>query len=116
MLRNHRTGRNRLNMSRQDAQNIIDGGGTMTSRMWGADVFHEDNLIGVTRSWVAAWDGGLSAEFDRSVSGAVLDEDWDGGDEVYATVSLYVPVSGQTRSFRSDTVVAHFWGGPLGAP
>jgi hypothetical protein len=57
MLRNHRTGRNRLNMSRQDAQNIIDGGGTMTSRMWGADVFHEDNLIGVTRSWVAAWDG-----------------------------------------------------------
>lgn len=105
-----------VNMSRSDALNIIAGGGTMTARMWGADVFHEDNLIGVTRSWMEAGDeenGGLGAEFDRSVSGSVLNEDWEGGDEVYATVSLYVPVSGTTRNFRSDTVVAHFNGGPL---
>jgi len=103
-----------VNMSRADAQNIIDGGGTITARMYGSDSFFDDNLIGVTRSWVSAWDGGLSAEFDRSVNGSVLDEDPEGEDEVFARVSLYVPVSGNTRTFRSDEVSASFWGGPLG--
>jgi hypothetical protein len=103
-----------VTMSRQDAQNIIDGGGAITARMWGSDPVFDDNLIGVTRSWVSAWDGGLSAEFDRSVSGSVLDEDPEGLDEVYALVSLYVPVSGTTRTFRSPDVEAFFWGGPLG--
>jgi hypothetical protein len=100
-----------VNMSRQDAQNIIDGGGTMTSRLWGSDPFQDDNLKGITRSWVAAGDGGLSAEFDRSISGAVLDEDPEGGDEVFATVDLYVPVSGTTRQFRSENVHHFFFGG-----
>jgi hypothetical protein len=103
-----------VNMSQQDAQNIIDGGGQITARMYGSDSFFDDNLQGVTLSWVSAWEGGLSAEFDRSISGGVLDEDPEGEDEVYALVSLYVPSSGNTRTFRSDEVEAFFWGGPLG--
>jgi hypothetical protein len=103
-----------VNMSQQDAQNIIDGGGDITARMWGSDTVFDDNLQGVTRSWVSAWEGGLSAEFDRSMSGGVLDEDPEGEDEVYALVSLYVPSSGNTRTFRSEEVEAYFWGGPLG--
>jgi hypothetical protein len=80
-------------------------------RLWGSDPFQDDNLKGITRSWVAAGDGGLSAEFDRSISGAVLDEDPEGGDEVFATVDLYVPVSGNTRQFRSENVHHFFFGG-----
>jgi hypothetical protein len=103
-----------VNMSQGDAQDIIDGGGAPYARLYGADPFFDDNLQGVTRSAVWTWEGGLSAEFDRSISGGVLDEDPEGGDEVFALVSMYVPDSGNTRTFRSDTVVAHFWGGPLG--
>jgi hypothetical protein len=103
-----------VRMSQQDAQNIIDGGGAINARMYGADAVFDDNLQGVTRSWVSAWEGGLSAEFDRSISGGVLDEDPEGVDEVYARVSLYVPSSGVTRNFNSPEVEASFWGGPLG--
>jgi hypothetical protein len=105
-----------VNMSQQDAQNIIDGGGSITARMYGSDSIFDDNLQGVTRSWWSAWEGGLSAEFDRSICGGVLDEDPEGVDEVYALVSLYDPRSGGTRTFRSDEVDASFWGGPLGCP
>jgi hypothetical protein len=103
-----------VTMSQSDAQNIIDGGGAISARMYGADAVFDDNLQGVTRSWWSAWEGGLSAEFDRSISGGVLDEDPEGVDEVYARVSLYVPSSGVTRYFNSPEVEASFWGGPLG--
>ena len=96
-----------INMARPDAQNIIASGGEMPPDV-GRRRVHEDNLIGVTRSWVARREGGLSAEFDRSVSGVNPQRGLEGGDEVYARVRVYVPVSGSTQSFRSDTVVAHF--------
>jgi hypothetical protein len=103
-----------VKMTQSDAQNIIDGGGQISARMWGSDTIFDDNLQGVTLSWWSAWEGGLSAEFDRSIWGGTLDEDPEGVDEVYARVSLYVPVSGATRTFTSDEVEASFWGGSLG--
>jgi hypothetical protein len=103
-----------VKMSQHDAENIIAGGGSITARMWGSDPVLDDNLQGVTRSWVRAWEGGLSAEFDRSIWGGTLDEDPEGLDEVYAKIELYVPSSGNTRTFRSANVEASFWGGSLG--
>jgi hypothetical protein len=101
-------------MTQQDAQNILNGGGTITARMWGSDSIFDDNIQGVTLSWVSAWEGGLSAEFDRSIWGGYLDEDPEGEDEVYAKVSLFDPRSGSTRNFTSPEVDAFFWGGTLG--
>lgn len=105
-----------VTMSQADAQNIIDGGGGITARMYGSDSIFDDNLQGVTRTSMSAWEGGLSANFDRSICGGVLDEDPEGEDEVYALASLYDPRSGRTRTFRSEEVEAFFWGGPLGCP
>jgi hypothetical protein len=97
-----------INMTEPEAEAIIARSNEMSARMYGADPAFDDNLQGVTRSWRDAWEGGLSIEFDRSMSGGTLNEDPEGGDEVYALVRVYVPVSGVTRTFRSDTVVAHF--------
>jgi hypothetical protein len=103
-----------VKMTQQDAQNIIDGGGQITARMWGSDSIFDDNLKGVTLSWVSAWEGGLSAEFNRYIWEGDLDEDPEGVDEVYAKVELYIPSSGVTRTFRSPEVETTFSGGPLG--
>jgi hypothetical protein len=103
-----------IDMTRADAQNIIDGGGSIGASVYGEDLWSDNQLTGITRKQYFASDVGLSAEFDRVVNGSVLDEDWEGQDEVYALVRLYVPVSGNTRTFRSDTVDANFFGGPLG--
>lgn len=103
-----------VNMHRDDAQRIIDGGGSIGASMYGSDLFSDNHLASVTRRQLFAWEGGLSAGFQRRIQGSVLDEDWEGEDEVYALVRLYVPVSGATRTFRSDQIDGYFFGGPLG--
>jgi hypothetical protein len=103
-----------INMTRADAQNIINGGGSIGASLYGSDLISDNHLTSVTRRQLVAGDGGLGISFQRRIQGGVLDEDWDGEDEVYALVRVYVPVSGVTRTFRSDTVHANFFGGPLG--
>lgn len=39
-----------VHVSQADAQNIIDGGGSITARMYGSDSVFDDNLHGVTQS------------------------------------------------------------------
>ena len=99
-----------VSMSRQDAQNILDHQGEeFSARLYGDDGWwsDDDDLGAVPVTWSAAGDGGLSAELDSVAPRGRLDEDRD-EDEVYAIISLYVPSSGITRTFRSDTVHGDF--------
>jgi hypothetical protein len=96
-----------VDMSQRDAQNIIDAPGEeFSATLCGADSFFDDTLTSNPVTWSSAWEGGPSAEFDTTASGGLLDEDWDGDDEVFARVWLYVPSTGRTRSFRTNEVSA----------
>jgi hypothetical protein len=99
-----------ITMSRQDAQNIIDAPGQeFSATLYGEDTFYDDTLKAFPVTWSAAWDGGLSAEFDVHASAELLNEDWEGmDDEIFAVVRLYVPSTGKTRTFRTNTVVEPF--------
>jgi hypothetical protein len=97
-------------MSQHDAQNIVDDGGVIWAVAWGADPVSDDYLQGIGRTRVWSWERGLSAEFEESIYGGTLDEDFPDADEVYALVNLYLGESGRTRTFRSDTVEASFNG------
>jgi hypothetical protein len=100
-----------IQMSRQDAQTIIDENG----RGWGQPLAalimahdHDDpaddttGLFELHPIYVTAWDGGLSAEFSLQVGAEAFDEDKDGEDEVCARVILYFdPHTNQERIFHS---------------
>lgn len=96
-----------ITMSRSDAQAIIDQpGDPIDAWAMGADWF--DNAeFRIPLSWVAAGDGGLSAEMDIRVPYAALDEDSDGGDELYARVRLFDQRT-STRTFRSNELHSPF--------
>jgi len=95
-----------VNMSRQDAQNIIDAPGQeFSATLYGEDTFFDDTLKAIPVTWSSAWEGGLSAEFDVYASAALLDEDsTDPTDEIFAKVKLRIPSTGATRSFRTNNV------------
>jgi hypothetical protein len=96
-------------MSRQDAQSFIDNPGEeFSAKMYGDDPHWDNFLFYLPVTWSAAWDGGLSAEFDVVVDGSALDEDWEGDDEVYARIGLFDPRSGETRYFNTDVVTFAF--------
>jgi len=68
------------------------------------------SLFEVRRRSVVAGDSGLSAEFYMEVSSKDLDEDKDGGDEVYARVILYDPRYREPRIFHSGIISANYGG------
>jgi hypothetical protein len=92
-------------MSRQDAEAILaQAGSAFSAAMIGDDPSYDNFLTYVNLTWEAAWDGGLSAEFDQLIPASLLDEDsswFDNRDEVYARVSLYDARSGTTRVFNT---------------
>ena len=96
-----------VRMSRGDAQNIIDQpGDAFDSWAMGADWF--DNAeFKIPLSWVRAGDNGLSAEFDIRVPYNALDEDPDGGDELYARTRLF-DTRTSTRTFKSKELHSPF--------
>jgi hypothetical protein len=97
-------------MAQRDAQNIVDDGAVISAVLWGSDPFADDYLEGITRMRVWVTDRGLSAEFERSVSGETLSEDEPDGDELYALVTLRFSATGLTRTFRSANVEDSFHG------
>lgn len=94
-------------MSRGDAQNIIDQPGTpVDAWAMGADWF--DNAeFRVPLSWVQATDNGLSAQFYIRVPYNALDEDPDGGDELYARVRLF-DTRTSTKTYKSKELHSPF--------
>jgi hypothetical protein len=96
-------------MSQRDAQNIIDAPGEeFSATLYGEDTFFDDTIKSFNVSWSSAWEGGLSAELDTTASGEQLDEDWDGDDELFAILRLYIPSTGATRSFRTSDIEDSF--------
>jgi len=98
-----------VDMSRQDAQTFIDHPGEeFSAKLFGDDPVWDNALKNVPVTWSAAWDGGLSAEFDVVVDGAVLDEDSDGRDELYGRVRLWDPRTNTTRTFYTNVLTGHY--------
>jgi hypothetical protein len=92
-------------MSRQDAEAILaQPGSAFSAAMIGDDPSYDNYLTYVDLTWEVAWDGGISAEFDRLIPASLLNEDnswFDNRDEVYARVSLYDARSGTIRVFNT---------------
>lgn len=96
-----------VKMSRADAEAIIaQPGNPFDDWAMGADWF--DNAeFNIPLTWVRATDNGLSAEFDINVPYNALDEDPDGGDELYARVRLFDQRT-STRTFKSKELHSPF--------
>ncbi|MEV4891183.1 hypothetical protein AB0K48_17515 [Nonomuraea sp. NPDC055795] len=101
-----------VTMSQSDAQAIIDAPGEpFSAKTFGEDPAFDNALFSVPVSWVSAWSGGLSAEFDIRVGGNRLDEDnsWtDNKDDVYAKVWLVDARINRTHEYRSVTLHEHY--------
>ncbi|GAA0970748.1 hypothetical protein GCM10009555_020160 [Acrocarpospora macrocephala] len=99
-------------MSRADAQAIIDHPGEeFSAKIIGDDPVYDNSLVSVPVTWSAAWEGGLSAEFDRLATFAQLNEDegfFDGYvDELFGRIVLADPRTG-TRSFDSAVITGYY--------
>lgn len=96
-----------VRMSRADAQAIIDqNGDPFDAWAMGADWF--DNAeFRIPLTWARAGDAGLSAAMDIRVPYNALDEDSDGGDELYARVRLF-DQRVSTRTFKSKELHSPF--------
>jgi hypothetical protein len=98
-----------VHMSQQDAENIINAPGQeFSAKIWADDPIWDNALKNIPVTWVAAGPEGLGAEFDTVMTSHELDEDSDGGDELYSVVKLYIPSTGDTRSFTSHNVNGRF--------
>jgi hypothetical protein len=96
-------------MNQANAQIVIDRlGQGFAAMLYGSDgSLPDDNaLIKIPMTWISAWSGGLSAEFDVFVDRSVLDED-DGQDEVYAAVTFALPGPGLS-TYRTNEVQGYF--------
>jgi hypothetical protein len=96
-----------IKMSRADAQAIIDQVGDPADAWAMGDDWFDNAEFNIPLTWAAAGPDGFSAEFDIRVPYAALDEDSDGGDELYARVRLFDQRHG-TRTFTSPTLTSPF--------
>lgn len=97
-----------VHMSRQDAEAILAGGGGFSATLMGDDYWYDNALKIVPVTWQAAGDGSLSAEFDTDVPRSLLNEDWDGRDEVYGRIRLYDPRTRTTSTFTTNVLYFNF--------
>jgi hypothetical protein len=102
-----------ITMSPQDAQAILDcPGQQLTAALWGSDTFSDDFLTSVPLGNAFVYAGPdtsyLGAEFTTTVDAKVLDEDWDGTDEVYGRVSMHDCRSNRTRTFNTNEIEGDF--------
>ncbi len=96
-----------VGMSQAQAQDLLARGGGFYAKAMGDDPVYDNFLFYLDRVYQTATPQGLSAEFHKTVSGAKLDEDWEGGDEVYGTVGLTNPGWG-TRFFNTGEIRGDF--------
>ncbi|GHH29767.1 hypothetical protein [Lentzea cavernae] len=96
-----------ISMSQGDAQLIIDQPGDPVDAWAMGDDWFDNAEFRIPLTWVAAGPDGLSAEFDITVPGVALDEDPDGGDELYARVRLFDQRT-STRTFTSGVLRSPF--------
>jgi hypothetical protein len=101
-----------VHMTQQDAQNIVNSGYQPTSTLWGKDggLDADDYKANIPISYVTAWSGGLSAEFDTTVNQSLLNEDNGPNevDEIIAQVGIYIPAAQRTFVYQSGEVDSAF--------
>lgn len=96
-------------IGRADAQAIIDQpGDPVDAWIMGDDPFFDNAEFNVPLQVVSAADFGLSADFDINVPYAALDEDSDGGDELYARVRVFDNRTAGDETFRTNTLSSPF--------
>ncbi len=96
-----------INIGRLDAEAILAQPGDPVDAWAMGDDWFDNAEFRIPLSWVAAGDHGLSAEFDIRVPYAALDEDSDGGDELYARVRLF-DTRTSTKTFTSGVLSSPF--------
>lgn len=92
-------------MTRQQAEDLISPPGEeFSAKVWGIDPVWDNALFNlpVIRSWAS--DGGLSAEFQLTVTKNWLDEDWDGEDELQGRVRLYDHRNNRYLEYRTGVI------------
>lgn len=96
-----------IRMSRADADAIIaQNGDPVDAWAMGADWF--DNAeFKIPLAWVNSNDSGMSAQFSIRVPYNALDEDPDGGDELYARVRLFDQRT-STKTYKSKELHSPF--------
>jgi hypothetical protein len=81
-----------INMSESDAQAFIaHPGEEATVKLIGDDPIWDNAIIALPTdapTWPQAWAGGYSVEFVRTFSCHLLNEDWEGQDEIYAQLTF----------------------------
>jgi hypothetical protein len=94
-------------MNQEQANDILARGGGFSAKVMGDDPSYDDLLFHLDVLSQGVAPHGLSAEFHTTVPGSWLDEDWDGRDELYATVVLTNP-GWSPRSFTTGQLTGHF--------
>jgi hypothetical protein len=98
-----------VDMSQSQAQAIINRPGNAFIADLRASDPSFDNFIGwITHTSEGVGPNGIGADFDALFSGAALDEDWEGIDEVYARVRLYPTPTSSPRTFNSNKIEHSF--------
>jgi hypothetical protein len=94
-----------IQMSETDAISFLNHPGQeATARLWGDDPYFDDGLdsLPVAYLWPQAWAGGYSVEYQLYIGCGFLDEDGDGGDEIYAQITFDDFRTGQRHTGNSN--------------
>jgi hypothetical protein len=99
----------KVRMSKAEAQTLINQGYKVQLRLWGEDTFSDDLLMGPYPATIYATDNGL--EFHKvhlGISDTLLDEDWEGRDELYVGIRLVNRSGATLRSTETNRVNGYF--------
>jgi hypothetical protein len=96
-----------VNMTRAEAQDLINRHYNVVIRLWGDDPSSDDLLMGPYTPVVSAEYFGLHYSVAHKVPNSLLNEDW-GEDDLYAGVRLVQPNTVTLRSAESNRVWGYF--------
>ena len=72
---------------------------------------YDNAIVAIPVTWSAAWEGGLSAEFDYVATFMQLNEDdsyFDNFDDLYVRIRLYDPRLNVIRTYYTSTLHGYY--------